>query len=353
MTKPRLIILDSERSTPTEEKFAKRLAQNLRSAKAPRVVVPLGGGPSIGFRPPNQGQQDAAKWKTARKQVLAALKRGEDVVLLGPLLDTREIDQSWATALAREGGADLIARRIKPQYGELAPDDDRARHDWPFQPYHMSDDGAGAARKLATAIEQKHPGAAALDDKGQVLTPAVYVIEDPKGTRRSVLSKRLADDTGAIAFDIDQMRKRIANSHPVSSWHDSPHKQRTIEKTLWAEVEGQAIEALRKGKPVILAGESVAKKTEKDVTDLLSRITDGETRRIRVQDQGTTAEDRGDGFFDMAWPEAPSLDQAAQQLAGQIMVDGNQPSLDDLLDLPPTDRRRPLKRRSLNRLPRP
>ncbi|GAB5387615.1 MAG: hypothetical protein Alpg2KO_05830 [Alphaproteobacteria bacterium] len=341
MTRPRLIILDTNRPIPIEHNFARRLARGLRSAQPARLILPIGLAKASEFHNPPPPESYADQWQQAFDKTVQALRQGQDVVMLGPLLGTPYVGQDWAEQLADKAGARLIARRVVPTFGDTPATDDRVGHAWPFLPFPSVNDGADVARKLTASIDRDMPGKPAQDAQGQVLKPSLYVVEARDADRRDALSRHLAKQTGAVILDLIQIRDKVWNTPPVCDWKESDYKQITLERLFWDQLEEQAVDALRGGNPVLLLGDRLSNDTSRSVADILARITDGEFRCVRVQKPGTASKDLGDGFVGLAWPQADSLDSAAQQLAAVIMTEDTDPSLDDLLDLPPADRRGP------------
>ncbi|GAB5387614.1 MAG: hypothetical protein Alpg2KO_05820 [Alphaproteobacteria bacterium] len=359
MDKPRLVILDSANLTRQEQQIATRVTRGLRGQEPPLLLVPfmnrMAGSPGGGVLVPVHLAGDRPKWEETRQSALKALKRGQDVVLMGSVHTGPGPD--WVKSLAATSGATVIGHRITGQASETPPKDHEPDHDWPLMPCQRSDGGAAAARKLVAAIEDIQPGRPALAPDGLPQRPALYVIEDNYSTRRNVLTQQMHADSYALVLDIAQQRKYLLESPRYKGKAFSKRRQRNLVIDLWDSIEADAAAALRSNRAVILSGTDMRDDTTRAVVNLLARLTDGELRQIRVvgQDQGQEqqAQDTADGFMTLQWPEAPTLKQSAERFAQQILVSGQEPDLDDLLDLPPAPRRRRLRTALAARRPCP
>ncbi|GAB5387617.1 MAG: hypothetical protein Alpg2KO_05850 [Alphaproteobacteria bacterium] len=351
---PRLIVLDTVRAAPTERLFAQKLSRALRwQDKAPQIILPLADCVKLSERDDRNQLavgQEGPMWDRSRKQVMQALEQGQDVILLAPLSQRHADGQDWVNRLARQTGARVFAGRAVAQFGPKPLADETPDHIWPRHLYKYEDEGASGARRLSAAIERAIPGACPVDKAGKPLSPSFYVIEDRDALRRAALTKALIRETGAMALDLAQVRVRLSPKSAAAHWDPSPMKDKVIDREVWDHVEQASLAALRSGQPLVLTGDDVSSPLAREVADMLGRVVDGSTQRIRIQSKAGEMADRDDGFASMLWPGSDRLEKAANLLARAISTEDNAPDLNDLLDLPPSNRRH--LARTLSRTPR-
>ncbi|GAB5387178.1 MAG: hypothetical protein Alpg2KO_01460 [Alphaproteobacteria bacterium] len=339
MSRPRLIILDHNTPSDALENYARRVANGLRTAKPPVIIAPSRPADVVNGKPTGRLNGPLAKdWAKVEEQIEDALASGQDVVLAGPVTrgDGEAPGQDWADALAKRAGADLAGHRLvfAPD-GQPPMEDDRPKHDWPPQHWNPISDGNGWPRDAARNIERRHPG------QNGPNGGHIHVIDCPDPEKRHALTAALSAQEGAMKLDIVSMLAAIRQSDKWKSVPETDYLKNMVAAQMWHELEEKAGAALRAGKPVVLGLPHLPEEQMQADLDLmidqLERISGDRMHRTRIVQAGQAHDETG-GFASYQWPETADQDEAAKAIAQQL-GQGATPGLDDLLDLPPLDRR--------------
>ncbi|GAB5387613.1 MAG: hypothetical protein Alpg2KO_05810 [Alphaproteobacteria bacterium] len=352
--RPRLIILDMSHVSEPLQRFAQRVANGVRSASAPLVLVP--------HQPPQTEmakklgsitQPQRSDWQQAKNQIRQALSQGRDVVLAGPVSTGlgQAPGMDWAENLAQEADARLVAHRLVFAPADKKLEDDNPGHPWPAMAWEPMDNTGLRGRAASALVEQRAPG------QPPAKPAQVYVLDGEQRYRRDALARKLVEQEQAVLLDVDFIRAHIRNSKPYVDWSDRlPRKDLEVNAKLWRRLEEEGAKALRAGKPVVLALPGRTNQALKDglaqVMSQFERVGREKLIKARIVGKGAASQPE-DGFTSFEWPEDIPQDHAAEQLAQQIGKANIEPDLDDLLDLPPIDRRRPVRRARRLTLPRP
>ncbi|GAB5387177.1 MAG: hypothetical protein Alpg2KO_01450 [Alphaproteobacteria bacterium] len=341
-SQPRLIVLDDSSASYNLEHFAQRLSHGLRGDRAPLVLMahyPARTDTEKRFHTIHQ--PDRTCWREMSKQAAAALADGRDVVLAGPVRSGQAAPgEAWIARLAETAGARLVAHRMLFNHPDKPRPDPEPDHDWPVLDWVPLDETGDYARAAATRIEKATPGQTASADGH------VYLLDCPLPKRRQKLASALAAQEGGGVLDVDALKHQISTTGDLGKQPDHlPAKQREVKEALWKRLEADASAILRKGKRLIVLPPTGK---DEDLTAFLAqlypqyqRIGGGEMICAQVTD-GMTEQEPQDNALTLVWPKQADQDQAAEELAREIGSAAPEPSLQDMLDMPLAERRRPL-----------